>query len=108
MTFDFDHAPERRNTNSIKWTYYPADVLPMWVADMDFPAPPPIIDALRAAVEHGVFGYEMPSKALRESVAARMQKLYGWEINPDSVVATPGLVSGFYAAGAALARPGDG
>ena len=108
MTFDFDHAPERRSTNSIKWTYYPEDVLPMWVADMDFPAPPPIIDALRAAVEHGIFGYEMPSKALRESVAARMQKLYGWEFSPESVVATPGLVSGFYAAGGALARPGDG
>ncbi len=108
MPFDFDHAPERRNTNSIKWTFYPRDVLPLWVADMDFPAPPAILDALRSAVEHGVFGYELANETLRESVAARMQKLYGWEIAPESVVAIPGLVSGFYAAAAALTRPGDG
>lgn len=108
MPFDFDHAPERRSTNSIKWTLYPPDVLPLWVADMDFPAPPPILGALHAAVEHGIFGYEMASQALRESVAIRMQKLYGWEITPECVVAIPGLVSGFFAAGAALTRPGDG
>ena len=108
MPFDFDHAPDRRGTNSAKWTYYPQDVLPLWVADMDFPAPRPIIDALHAAVEHGVFGYELAGQALAESAAARMQKLYGWQLDPDSVVATPGLVSAFYAAGAALVRPGEG
>ena len=108
MPYDFDHAPDRRSTNSIKWTYYPEDVLPMWVADMDFPAPRPIIEALHAAVEHGIFGYELASQGLRESVVGRMQKLYGWQIAPESVVAIPGLVSGFFAAGAALARPGDG
>jgi cystathionine beta-lyase len=108
MPFNFDQTPERRSTNSVKWTWYPPDVLPLWVADMDFPAPPPIIEALRAAVEHGVFGYELPSLALRESVAARMQKLYNWNIHPESVVAIPGLVSGFYAAASALCRPGDG
>jgi len=108
MPLDFDHAPERRGTNSIKWTFYPKDVLPLWVADMDFLAPPPILDALRAAVEHGVFGYEMPNQNLRETVAARMQKLYGWSISPESVVAIPGLVSGFYAAASALCQPGDG
>ncbi|MGC1376173.1 MAG: aminotransferase class I/II-fold pyridoxal phosphate-dependent enzyme, partial [Anaerolineales bacterium] len=108
MPFDFDHTPDRRSTNSAKWTIYPADVLPLWVADMDFPAPPPILDALRAAVEHGVFGYEMPSRALRESVAARMQKLYNWDVHPESVIAIPGLVSGFYAAAAALCHPGEG
>jgi len=108
MPFDFDHTPDRRSTNSIKWTLYPADVLPLWVADMDFPAPPPVIEALRAAVEHGVFGYEMPSRALRESVAARMQKLYNWDVHPESVIATPGIVSAFYAAAAALCHPGEG
>jgi len=108
MPFDFDHAPDRRATNSAKWTWYPPDVLPLWVADMDFPAPPPILEALRAAVDHGVFGYEMPSTQLRESVAARMEKLYSWDIHPDSVVGLPGLVSGFYAAASALCRPGEG
>ena len=108
MTFDFDHTPDRRTTNSAKWTWYPPDVLPLWVADMDFPAPPPVIEALRAAVEHGVFGYEMPNQALRESVVTRMRKLYGWNIHPESVVTIPGLVSGFYAATGALCRPGEG
>jgi len=108
MPFDFDHTPDRRSTNSAKWTIYPADVLPLWVADMDFPAPPPILEALRAAVEHGVFGYEMPSRALRESVAARMSQRYNWDVHPESVIAIPGLVSGFYAAAAALCHPGEG
>lgn len=108
MSFDFDHAPDRRGTNSAKWTFYPADVLPLWVADMDFPAPRPIVDALHTAVEHGVFGYELAGKRLSESAAARMQKLYGWQVDPESVVATPGLVSAFYAAAGALTRPGDG
>lgn len=108
MPYDFDHTPDRRASNSVKWTYYPEDVLPAWVADMDFPSPPPIAAALRAAVEHGVFGYEMPSQALRETVAARMQKLYNWNIHPESVVTIPGLVSGFYAAAGALCNPGDG
>ena len=86
----------------------PQDVLPLWVADMDFLAPTPILDALRAAVEHGVFGYELPSRALYESVAARMKKLYNWDVSPESVVAIPGLVSGFFAAASTLWRPGDG
>jgi cysteine-S-conjugate beta-lyase len=108
MPFDFDRITERRHTNSIKWTHYPEDVLPLWVADMDFQAPAPILEALRAAVDHGIFGYEMPSKTLREAVSARMKQLYGWEIAQESVVATTGLVSGFYIAASALCRPGDG
>jgi cystathionine beta-lyase len=108
VSYDFNRIVDRRQTNSIKWTLYPEDVLPLWVADMDFPAPPPVLEALRAAVEHGIFGYEMPSKHLRESVAARMKKLYDWEVAPEMVVATTGLVSAFFAAGQALCRPGEG
>ncbi len=108
MPYNFDRIIDRRSTNSIKWTAYPEDVLPMWVADMDFPAPEPILAALREAVEHGIFGYDVPGKALRETVAARMKALYDWEISPESVVAITGLVSGFYAAAQALCRPGDG
>jgi cystathionine beta-lyase len=108
MPFDFDRLVDRRPTNSLKWNAYPADVLPLWVADMDFQVPPPITDALRAAVEHGIFGYEMAGKALRQSVAARMQKLYGWEVAEESVVAVTGLVSGFNVAATALCQPGDG
>jgi len=108
MPYNFDQLIERRQTNSIKWNAYPEDVLPLWVADMDFMAPEPITTALHQAVDHGIFGYEMPGKALREAVAARMQTLYNWEITPESVVATTGLVSAFFAAAGALCRPGDG
>jgi cystathionine beta-lyase len=105
---NFDQIASRRQTNSIKWTYYPEDTLPMWVADMDFPAPPAILDALHQAVSHGVLGYDVPTKALQETVTGRMEKLYGWHIDPSAVVAIPGLVSGFNAAANMLCEPGDG
>ena len=97
MPFDPTLTPDRRPTNSIKWTLYPEDVLPLWVADTDFPAPAPILDALRAALEHGVLGYEFPSRRLRETVAASMETLYGWKISPEAVVATPGIIAAFNA-----------
>lgn len=108
MPYNFDQIIDRRNTNSIKWNAYPEDVLPLWVADMDFAAPEPITRALQKAIEHGIFGYEIPNKALLESVAARMKTLYNWDVAPESVVAVTGLVSGFYAAAQTLCRPGDG
>ena len=58
---NFNIIPDRRkNFNRTKWTWYKKDILPMWVADMDFPAPRPILDALHKAVDHGVLGYEIP------------------------------------------------
>lgn len=93
---NFNETPNRRsNSNSIKWQFYPKDVLPMWVADMEFPAPKPILRALHKAVDHGVLGYEMPSRALQETAASRMDKLYRWKIKPEAVVAVTGIVSGF-------------
>ena len=108
MHYNFDTIIDRRSTNSIKWNKYPEDVLPLWVADMDFPAPPPVLEALRKAVEHGIFGYESPSNALMETVCQRMDALYGWHIEPEMVVATPGIVSGFNAAARAVCAPGEG
>jgi cystathionine beta-lyase len=108
MSYKFDTIIDRRSTNSIKWTQYPEDVLPLWVADMDFMTPQPILDALGAALEGGVLGYEIPSRALFETVAARMQVLYDWKIDPEMVTATPGIVSGFNAAARAVCAPGDG
>jgi cystathionine beta-lyase len=108
MPTDFDRLINRRQTNSLKWTAYEPDVLPMWVADMDFAVPAPITTALHTAVDHGLFGYEMVSLALRQSVAARMKQLYGWDVDESAVVATTGLVSAFYAAAQALCAPGDG
>jgi cystathionine beta-lyase len=108
MAYNFDNIVERRGTNSIKWHQYPDDVLPLWVADMDFPTPEPVIAALRAKVEHGIFGYEMPTKALAETVAARMESLYGWKVLPEMVVATPGVIAGFNAAARTVCEPGQG
>ncbi len=103
MPFSFDHTPNRRDSAVVnKWTYFPKDVLPMWVADMDFPSPRPIRDELRKVLDHGVLGYELPSKTLRETVAARMGTLYKWKVNPDSVVAVTGIVSGFNVAARAF------
>lgn len=105
---DFDTIIDRRSTNSIKWKFYGEDVLPLWVADMDFVAPEPVQEALRRAVEHGIFGYEFPTKELRETVAARMDKLYGWQVSPEMVVATPGVIAGFTAAARTVCTAGQG
>lgn len=103
MAYNFDRTPNRRTPGIInKWTYYPQDVLPMWVADMDFPAPKPILDELRKAVGQGVLGYEMPSSTLLETVAARMERLYKWKIKPEAVVPTTGIVSAFNVAARAF------
>ena len=96
MAESFDRVPDRRDPNLLnKWTNYPREAIPMWVADMDFQAPPAVRKALREAVDHGVLGYEMPSRALYETVAGRMQTLYGWKVEPDAIVAVTGIVSGF-------------
>lgn len=108
MTYNFDRLIERRGSNAIKWEFYPADVLPLWVADMDFPAPEPILAALRAKVEHGIFGYQSPPKKLMEVVAQRMANLYGWQVTPEMIVLTPGVISGFNLAAWATCQPGDG
>lgn len=108
MTCDLDHIPERRGTDSEKWSRYPPDVLPMWVADMDFRSPEPVIQALRARVEHGIFGYGAEPRELREVIVARLERLYGWRVSPEALVFVPGVVTGFNLACRALTQPGDG
>ncbi len=108
MSMEFTTAPDRTRTASLKWTQYPEGVLPLWVADTDFQAPEPILAALRAKLEHGVLGYEFPTKTLRETVAARMDTLYGWSVEPEAIVATPGVIAGFTAAAWATCQPGQG
>jgi len=108
LTYDFDCIIDRRETECIKWQVYGADVLPMWVADMDFAAPEPVIAALRARVEHGVFGYEAHPLALVEAIIARLQQLYGWTVAPEAIVFLPGVVTAFNLAAQAFLEPGDG
>ncbi len=99
MTFDFDHPPDRRGGDSVKWGRYAGrDVLPLWVADMDFAAAPEIEEALRRRVEHGVFGYAEPWPSLVEAVVAHLAAEYGWAIDPRWIVWLPGLVTGLHVA----------
>jgi len=95
MPSDFDRLIERIGTDSIKWGKYPGDVLPLWVADMDFASPPAVLEALHRRVEHAVFGYGSDAKALSEVLVARMQDAYGWRISPEHIVYLPGVVQGF-------------
>ncbi len=106
---NFNITPDRRkNINGTKWTFVPKDVLPMWVADMDFPAPKPILNALHKVADHGVLGYEIPGKVLQETVSARMDRLYKWKVQPESVLAVTGIVSGFSVAARAFCSPKKG
>src|ERR671924_1334916 len=107
-SFDFDRIPARRDTDSNKWRKYPPDVLPLWVADMDFPSAPAVVHALRARVEHGFFGYLVEKPELHEVVAERVAKRYGWRVSPDAVMPLPGVIAGFNLALRALTSPGDG
>ena len=109
MAYNFDITPNRRGPHvRNKWTYYAKDTLPMWVADMDFPAPPPILKELHRVVEQGVLGYELPSVSLQATVAARMDSLYGWKVKPEAVTAVTGIVSGFSVAARAFGSPKKG
>ncbi len=102
---DFNKVPDRsKSVMFTKWTFYPRDVLPMWVADMDFPAPKPILNALHKILDHGVLGYELPAAVLNETIAARMDHLYGWKVKARDVIAVPGVVSGITVAARAFGQ----
>ena len=95
MSFDFDHPPDRRGTDSVKWGRYAGrDVLPLWVADMDFPSPPAVVETLRRRVEHGIFGYAAPWPSLVEAVVEDLAHQHGWSVDPAWLVWLPGLVTG--------------
>ena len=112
MQYDFDHLPDRRPTDSMKWNRNAGDVLPLWVADMDYPVAEPILQALRGCMEHGIFGYPdthgslKPYPELREVLVDRMERLYQWQVEPDELVFLPGVVVGFNLACHAFTSPG--
>jgi cystathionine beta-lyase len=108
VTYDFDSAVDRRRTESSKWRKYPADVLPLWVADMDFRSPEPVIRALHERVEHGVFGYGVEQPEFHEVFLDRLQKRYGWRVSPEAILVIPGVIPGFNLAARALTTAGDG
>ena len=108
MPYNFDQLSDRRSAGSMKWNYYSEDVLPVWIADMDFESPRPIVEALRQKVEHGIFGYELPSPELIAVVCERMERLHEWAVTPQQVIVLPGLVTGLNVACRAIGGPGDG
>lgn len=109
MTFDFDTPIDRRTTSSEKWDKYAGrDILPMWVADMDFRSPPAVIEALQQRIGHGVFGYTGPPQELIEAVRAMLQEEYGWSVDEEWLVWLPGLVCGLNVACRAVGDAGDG
>ena len=91
---DWDTGVERRGSDSMKWGRYGAEVLPLWVADMDFAAPPAVIAAMQARLDHGVFGYGLETEELNAAAVNYVQRRYGWKIEADWLVWLPGLVSG--------------
>lgn len=106
--FDFDEIVCRRGTGSYKWdTPQADDILPMWVADMDFRTAPCIIEALRRRVEHGVFGYTKVGADYYDALTGWFRRRHGWEINPDDVIYTSGVVPAISAIIKGLTRPGD-
>jgi cystathionine beta-lyase len=110
MTFDFDRIVERRGTDSNKWHKYGPDVLPLWVADMDFASPPAVIDALRARAEHGIYGYlrEGVPGDLADVFVERCRKRYGWDVPPEALVLMPGVNPANNVAARTVCVAGDG
>jgi cystathionine beta-lyase len=112
MRYDFDHVPDRRPTESVKWNQYKADVLPLWVADMDFPVAEPIQRALRERIDHGIYGYpEVGSKhkttaELKQVLIDQMQMLYNWQVLAEELIFLPGVIVGINLTCHTLAAPG--
>ena len=94
-SFDFDTPVDRCDTASLKWERYgKKDIIPLWVADMDFRSPPAVIQALGRRVEHGVFGYGVAPNALTEVICEMLVRRHNWQVEPDHLVWLPGLVCG--------------
>ncbi|NMB19711.1 MAG: putative C-S lyase [Firmicutes bacterium] len=112
MGCQFDQRIDRRNTQCVKWdataeVFGREDLLPLWVADMDFTAPEPVIEAIKARADHGVFGYEIKPQSLNEAVLNWLQTRHNWAIDPSWLSYSPGVVGGLATAILALTEPGD-
>ncbi|MCM3127453.1 MULTISPECIES: PatB family C-S lyase [unclassified Paenibacillus] len=107
-----DQRIDRKNSSSVKWNglqplFSAPDAIPLWVADMDFTAPEPVLKALRDIVDHGILGYAMPAPSFNEAIAAWMAKRHGWKVEPEWLVYTPGIVPALNIAVEAFTEPGD-
>lgn len=112
MEFSFDKITDRRNTNSLKYDFAvergkPADVLPLWVADMDFPTAPCVQEALEKAVRHGIFGYSDHKPGYFDAVSGWFSAQFGYTPEPEWLIKTPGVVYALAAVVRSLTAPGD-
>ena len=113
MGYEFDKIIDRKNTNSLKYDFAvergrPEDVLPLWVADMDFQTPPEVLEALHQAVDHGIFGYTDVKKDYFDVLHDWFLKYFGWELEESWLIKTPGVVFAITLAVRALTQEGDG
>ncbi|MSQ60438.1 MAG: aminotransferase class I/II-fold pyridoxal phosphate-dependent enzyme, partial [Betaproteobacteria bacterium] len=107
-TFDFDQPANRRATGSSKWDKYgDRDIIPLWVADMDFRSPPCVLEALHARVWHGIFGYTDPTDELAQVIIGHLETQYRWQIKKEWIIWLPGMVTGLNLAARAFCDPGQ-
>ena len=112
MKYDFDVVCDRTNTNCAKWDavgeiFGRKDIIPMWVADMDFPAAKPIVEALQKRAGHEFYGYAHAGTKLIEVIVDRMQRKFNWKLLPEWIVLTPGVIPALSVAIRAFTHPGD-
>jgi len=112
LRYDFDTRIERRGSNSTKWDQNATrfgrdDVLSMWVADMDFPCPDPVVRALKERTEHPVYGYSFPPASVYDAIIDWCKKRYGWQVEKEWIVFTAGVVNALYTIIEAFSRVGD-
>lgn len=109
--YDFDKPVKRFHTDCMKWDSFVSqgcDLIPLWVADMDFMTAPEIVEALESRASHGVFGYSFPGDAYYNAVSAWFERRHGWHIDPQWVIPTTGVLPALAAVLRAVTRPGDG
>lgn len=107
MSFDFDTIHSRLGTGSTKWSRYPQDVLPMWIADMDIAAPPAVLQALHQRLDQQILGYSVACDGVREAIVADLWAKYAWRVQPDELLFLPGVEPGFNMALHAFVQPGQ-
>ena len=107
MGYDFDAVIERTATSSTKWVQYGPDVLPFWVADMDFRSPPGLLAAVDERLRHGILGYTDTPPALEDAFIQWLRDRFGWSVPRDWLVWLPGVVPGLNLAGRAMGEPGQ-
>ena len=105
--YNFDETIDRRGTASVKWDLYGGDVLPMWVADMDFKAAPAILQALQKRLDHGIFGYPLPGRSFYKAITTWFKERHGWTIRKDELILTTGVIAAYSACIKAVTKPGE-